>query len=412
MKHYPKPWYGAAIVALSSLFYLYEFFLRVSPTVITNELMQHFTIDALQLSFITSAFYIGYTPMQIPAGSLCTRLNLRYVMAAAMAAASLACLFFSLTESYTAAIIWRIIIGVLSAFAFVGPLMLVRRLLEPKYFAVTTGLIQLSGCLGATIGLEPFSNANQILGWQMTLTYTAGIGLILAVAFALFIRDPYIPKPKLQLSNRPKPYALLKDKQIWLIAGNAFCCWAPLAILGELWGVKLLDLKWSLSPTKAEALMNYFWIGVAISSPVAGWISDKIQSRTKPLLLCFLLSVVGSVILIYFPIYNPIFDKILLLVIGSSVAAQTLTFAMVNDYVTNELAGFAYGFNNVAVISSGIILPPITGLILTLVSDGKIINSAPFYSFYDFQQGLVVLPMISLIGVVFSQLVQETYKHE
>lgn len=412
MNHYPKTWYGAAIVALSSLFYLYEFFLRVSPTVITNELMQHFSIDALQLSFITSAFYIGYTPMQIPAGSLCNRLNLRYIMATAMAAASLACLFFSLTESYIAAITWRIIIGVLSAFAFVGPLMLVRRLLKPKYFAVTTGLIQLSGCLGATIGLEPFSKANQLFGWQTTLTYTAGIGLVIALAFALLIRDPHTPQPKAQLNKQPNPYALLKDKQIWLIAANAFCCWAPLAILGELWGVKLLDLKWSLSPIKAEAFMNYFWIGVAISSPVAGWVSDKIQSRTKPLLLCFLMSVVGSVVLIYSPVYNPISDKILLLVIGSSVAAQTLTFAMVNDYVTNDLAGFAYGFNNVAVISSGIILPPITGLILTLVSDGQVINNAPVYSFHDFQQGLIVLPIISLIGVVFSQMVQETYKHE
>ena len=85
---------------------------------------------------------------------------------------------------------------------------------------------------------------------------------------------------------------------------------------------------------------------------------------------------------------------------------------MVNDYVTNELAGFAYGFNNVAVISAGIILPPITGLILTLVSDGQVINNAPVYSLHDFQQGLIVLPIIGLIGIVFSQIVQETYKHE
>ncbi|MBF13683.1 MAG: hypothetical protein CMF46_04915 [Legionellales bacterium] len=408
MTKYPPVWQGGSIVALSSLFYLYEFFLRVSPTVITHELMHHFSIDALQLSFIASAFYIGYTPMQIPAGKLCNQFNLRYILATAMAASSLACLCFSLTDSYLMAIVWRIVIGILSAFAFVGPLMLTRRMLEAKYFAITTGLIQFSGCLGATIGLEPFSQANKLFGWQTTLGYTAMIGLIIALIFVILIKDEHnLTSP--EEPSHASGFILLKDKQIWMIAINAFCCWAPIAILGELWGVKLIDLKWS-GGLKPEITMNYFWLGVAIASPLAGWLSDRIQSRKKPLKLCFILSFIGSVVLIYFPAISTTLEKCLLFTIGASVAAQTLTFAMVNDYCPDNMAGFAYGFNNVAVISSGILLPPISGFILTMVSDGNQINGVPFYSLENFMHGLAILPIISIVGIISSHLVTETYR--
>ena len=400
---------GIFIIALSSLFYLYEFFLRVSPTVITTELMQHFSIDALYLSFITTAFYIGYTPMQIPAGSMCNHLNLRYVMASAMGLASIACYCFGITESYYIAILWRIILGVLSAFAFVGPLMLTRRWLPNRYFALTTGLIQFSGCLGALIGLHPFTVANQIYGWQTTLTYTAIIGLILACLFACFIRSNPTGHQLSENSNTSFDTSILRSKQLWLIAIIAFASWAPLAVLGELWGVRVLEVKWEAIGIKAELMMNYFWLAVALASPIIGWLSDRIQSRTKLLKICFLMSFIGIISLLLLP-PNIYLESCSLVLIGASVAAQTLTFAMVNDRMSPDKVGFAYGFNNVAVICSGIILPPISGLIMRYTWDGTLINEVPYYSLHDFQQGLIILPMISIAGLWVSSLVEETYR--
>jgi sugar phosphate permease len=45
------------IIAVAALFYLYEFFIRVSPSVITNELMRDFQIHAGYLGFLSSLFY-------------------------------------------------------------------------------------------------------------------------------------------------------------------------------------------------------------------------------------------------------------------------------------------------------------------------------------------------------------------
>ena len=61
------------IVLLGASFYLYEFFLRVMPTVITSELMSAFAVGTGQLGQLIGCFFYAYALMQLPAGLLCER---------------------------------------------------------------------------------------------------------------------------------------------------------------------------------------------------------------------------------------------------------------------------------------------------------------------------------------------------
>lgn len=69
-----------AILSCGWAFYLYEYILRVSPTVITNELMSQFNITAFTVGSLASFYYWSYVPMQIPCGVIVDRLGPRKVV--------------------------------------------------------------------------------------------------------------------------------------------------------------------------------------------------------------------------------------------------------------------------------------------------------------------------------------------
>ncbi|MFH1326200.1 MAG: hypothetical protein ABIH48_01905 [Candidatus Falkowbacteria bacterium] len=46
---------------LASLFYVYDFLLRVMPSAMTEDLMRHFSLDASGLGLMLAAFYYAVT---------------------------------------------------------------------------------------------------------------------------------------------------------------------------------------------------------------------------------------------------------------------------------------------------------------------------------------------------------------
>src|SRR5262245_39100443 len=82
------PW---LIVCCGMLFYCYNYFLLVSPSVMQNELTQAFHITATQFGTLAGFYYWAYTPMQIPAGMIYDKFGVRFVLCVAclMAAAGL-----------------------------------------------------------------------------------------------------------------------------------------------------------------------------------------------------------------------------------------------------------------------------------------------------------------------------------
>src|SRR5579872_6748351 len=71
-----QPW---MICTLGMLFYCYNYFLRVSPSVMQSDLMQNLHINATQFGTLAALYYWAYTPMQIPVGMIYDRFGARMV---------------------------------------------------------------------------------------------------------------------------------------------------------------------------------------------------------------------------------------------------------------------------------------------------------------------------------------------
>src|SRR5579884_3613957 len=72
--------YAWLVCCLGALFYCYEYFLRISPSVMTQDLMRVYHLDAAMLGNLAAFYYYAYTPMQLPVGVLMDRFGPRRLL--------------------------------------------------------------------------------------------------------------------------------------------------------------------------------------------------------------------------------------------------------------------------------------------------------------------------------------------
>ncbi len=405
------------VCGVGAFFYVYEFFLRVMPSAMTDELMRSFQIDAGGLGVLSAFFYYGYTPMQIPAGLLLDRYGPRVLLTLSMGVCAIGALAFGLTNSAIIASFARLFIGLVSAFAFVGALVLASRWFAPRYFALIVGLIQLMGCIGAIVGEAPVAVIVEHIGWRNTMFWSAAIGGVIAILFWLVIRDR--PENSENIHSHPtaatnteiqRLLKILKNPQTWSVGLYAFSCWAPISIFADLWGIPYLKLFYNTSVTTAATGVAIVWIGIAVGSPLVGWWSNKIANRKLPLLICAIFGLISSLFILYIPHLPWSFMYVALFLFGFAASSQSVTFGVVQDNNPLSVAGTAVGFNNMAVILGGVLFQPLVGFVLNARWDGTIINGLHFYSLADYRMALILLPLCSLIGI-FSSLfiIHETH---
>lgn len=379
--------------------------------------MRSFNTDAGGLGLITSLFFFGYAPMQIPAGLLFDRFGPRVLLTVSVFFCGAAALVFGVTDNFYIACAARWVIGFTSAFSFIGALMLASRWYAAKYYAMIAGLVQFMGSMGAIAGEAPIATMVEKFGWRPTAIWSAVGGLILAILLGLIIRDvPPDPINVAKHSLNIKRYnnewqrlrRVLGSKQTWAVSVFAFSTWTPISIFPGLWGVPFIMKLYGTNSTVATEAMIAAWLGTAVASPLAGWVSNRINSRNIPLTFCAILNLVTSITVIYVPISWPVMILMLFL-FGCAAGAQTVTFGIIQDIHPPAVAGTAVGFNNMAVIAGGVIMLPFVGYILNGVWDGHLVNGLHDYTLANYRSALMMVPFCGIMGLISSVfLIKET----
>lgn len=406
------------MVGLASLFYVYEFYLRVMPSAMTDDLMRSFNTDAGGLGLITSLFFFGYAPMQIPAGLLYDRYGPRALLTVSVFFCGASALVFGITDNFYIACAARWVIGFTSAFSFIGALLLASRWYPAKYYALIAGLVQFMGSMGAIAGEAPIAMIVEEIGWRPTAIWSALGGLILAVLLGLVIRDaPQDPinvaKHTLNIKRYDNEWDRIKrvlgSKKTWAVAVCAFSTWTPISIFPGLWGVPFIMKLYGTTSTVATQAMIAAWLGTAIGSPLAGWWSNRINSRNIPLISLAILNLVTSIAVIYLPLSWPMMITMLFL-FGCAAGAQTVTFGVIQDIHPPAVAGTAVGFNNMAVIAGGVIMLPFVGYILDACWDGTVLNGIHQYTLENYRMALLMVPICGIMGLVSTLfMIKETH---
>ncbi len=261
---------------LGALYYCYEYFLRIAPSVMMPELMQTYHLNGAQAGSLSAFYYHAYVPMQILVGLFMDKYGPRRLLTMACLLCALGTYFFASGHSLMLAQVGRFLVGFGSAFAFVGALKLATIWLPPNRFALVSGIILCLGMMGAMMGDILLRLMVDAVSWGVTLYMSALAGVVLAVILWLIIRDSnpaqYSP-PLHAITFRGLLRGLwgaIRNPQIWLNGLVGFLLYISLSAFAELWGIPYLTQAHHLSSTHAASANSMIFLGWAVGGPFWG----------------------------------------------------------------------------------------------------------------------------------------------
>lgn len=380
---------------MGALFLFFEMTIQVSPSVMAFQLMQDLHMTAFGLGIMSGCYFYTYTAMQIPAGILFDHFNARLVIVTSVLICTIGIAALGFSSNIYFACIARMFMGFGSAFAFVSVLVLTSDLFQAKYFATITGVTQTLAALGAMSGQLPISLMVQNMGWRYSVFIFTVIGLLIALIIYFFLK--YERSPRCITLNKSENFAqslkiIAMNKQTWFIALYACLLWAPMSAFTSLWGVPFLIIVDKLSHSSAAFLCSLMWLGLAVASPLLGFISTYYKKRKIALALSALLGVIsfGLILWVKFPVVTL---SIFLFIAGAACAGQALSFTLVKENNSRLVAATALAINNMAVVISGALFQPFIGWLL---------KAKDLTHVFQFRSALSVIFMAYVLGFIIA----------
>jgi sugar phosphate permease len=404
--------WGAAAV-----FYLYEFLLRVSVSVMTHGLMESYQVTSTELGVLSSYYYFSYVALQIPCGLIVDRIGPRRLITYSSILCTIGAFLFAHGDTLWFAKTGRLLMGAGSACAFLSTLKVAADWFSPRKFVLAAGLTAMMGVLGGTFGQRPFAVLVNEVGWRMAMHYAALGGIVVTLLVWLLIRDRRQHHKEYHSETAASIIAGIKliasNPQSWLIALSGCLMYLPVSVFAELWGTPYLMKMYHVDNEVASTANIMIFIGMAIGGPTAAWISNKIKSRQKVMFTAACLSFfcfLGVVVSTFMPIK---FIFFLLFCVGICKGGQVLCFTCVKEINPSRISGTTVGFTNTIVMLSGMIFQPGLGLILDLAWDGSHTSDGQrYYSANDYHTAMWAFPVALFINCIVLWFVRETYREK
>jgi MFS family permease len=411
-----QPW---IICSLGMLFYCYNYFLRVSPSVMQHDLMQSLHINATQFGTLAAFYYYAYTPMQVPVGMIYDRFGARLVQFFACLTAIIGLGVFITADSLSIASLGRCLIGLGTAFAYIGVLKLASIWLPPNRFATVAGLTTAFGMISAIIADKFLTPFVLNVGYKSALHAAFYIGIGLSLVILLFMRSkPKNPLAHQQVTTAPIRFSqllsalriVLTNPQMWLIGIIGCLFYLPASVFLDLWGIPYLKAVHQLSPEQAASAVSWTFIGWIIAGPSIGALSDKIKRRRSPLIVSAFMSTIFLSLIFYMPGLSLYTLYVLFFFVGIFCGAHPLCFALGKENSPNQISGTAVAVTNSLIMLGGMIFQPIVGKLLDKHAINAIVqDGVPIYSAGDYSYALTVIPIGLILAIILSFFLKETY---
>ena len=325
----PRAW---VVWGLAAAFFFAEYFARVAPGVMAPELMRAFKVRAFSLGELSAFFYYAYVGMQLPVGALIDRYGPRILLSLMAGLCGLSCLLFAYSNVLIVAELSRFFMGIGAAFAFVGALKLARNWFPSSQFGMLAGATQALGMFGAAVGEGPVSVLVQQLGWQYTIDLIGFVLISLALLILFVVRDQPQQVGEMRSQQSVSLWCglrvVIKHKPCWINGLFAGFLYAPTAAFAELWGPSYLHQVYHMQPELAATAISLIFIGFAISSPMVGWVSDRLKRRKPVMMSSAVLSLLFISLVLYCPHLSVTALMLLLFLYGMSNVAVAISMRL------------------------------------------------------------------------------------
>ena len=373
---------------IASIFYAYQYILRVMPSIMFDEIMQQFHIDAAIFGQFSGLYYIGYTLMHLPIGIMLDRWGPRKIMSCCMLLTVIGLLPIIFTENWIYLIAGRILIGIGSSAASLGAFKIIRMTFQEKHFTRMLSFSVTIGLIGAIYGGGPVSSMCSTLGYKSVVQIFAISGLLLA--FFTYLIVPEIDSTN-QASIISNIKALFSNKKVILL-----CCFAGFMVgpnegFVDVWGATFLKQVYGFDASISSYLPSMIYVGMCFGGPALSFIADKTGRYLGSIITA------GIVMLI---VFTMLVAKLLtvngvtigFLLVGICCAYQIIAIYKASTYVPENMAGLTTAIANMIIMSFGYGFNALIGIIIDANKGAEVAQ--------QFIYGIGVIPLALVIGII------------
>jgi len=379
---------GWTIWMVASIFYAYQYILRVMPNIMLEDIMQQYQIDAAIFGQFSGFYYIGYSLLHLPVGIMLDRYGPKKVMSGCILLTVVGMMPLVFSDYWVYPIAGRFLIGVGSSAAILGVFKVVRMAFSEKYFARMLSFSVMIGLLGAIYGGAPVSYMSDALGYQTVIKFLACGGIALAFITYLVIPD-ITSKPQSAVFSDVKE--VLGNYRVVLICLFAGLMVGPLEGFADVWGTAFLKQSYGFDAALATSLPSMIYIGMCFGAPVLNFMAEKIGSYLGAIVAAGVTMTISFLCLLAWHLSSSTVS-ISFVIVGVCCAYQILAIYQATVYVREEVAGLTTALANMIIMVFGYAFHTTIGTVINAMGG----PSAPDAMSY----GMAVIPIALGIGSI------------
>lgn len=395
--YYKAPW---LIWLVATLFLVFQFILQLSSGVLFEGLMDTFHIDALAVSFLTSAYYYIYVSLQLPVGLLLDRFDPRTILTSSAFICSLGCLCFALSPTYYWAILGRVTMGGGAAFAFCGLLLIIRQWFPKTAFSFMAGLSEGLSLIGTLIATVSIATLFSWVGWRGSYIIISLMGFGLTLLCFSIIPGTNSSLKKAPTNSSFSLWQQLKtvclDPLAWSTGFYISIIFCLITVYAALWSTPFFMSKLKLNLTMASFLTGLLYLGTAIGCPLFGWLAEKLAKRLVLFFYSTCFSACFLLLILFLPSENILLYGMLQFCLGLSTGNYLLAFSVSDDIAPKGMVNTYSGFTNCLSVLLAPILQPIIGFLLDRQTAEQVVS----FDAHHYQHALIILPMLLVLSLI------------
>jgi len=257
----------------ASIFYAYQYILRVIPSILLEDICQQFNIGAAAFGQFSGIYYIGYSLFHLPMGLLLDRVGPKKIMPASLLLISIGLTPLLFAENWIYPLIGRLLIGIGSSAAILGLFKIIRITFSEARFARMLSISVTIGLLGAIYGGTPVSMMRDAFGGQVVIECFALVGILLALVTYWIIPDF---KTEASSSVFADVKEVLSNRRVLALCLSAGFMVGPIEGFADVWGVVFLKQVLGLDSSIAAGLPSMIFIGMCFGAPLLNFLAEKI----------------------------------------------------------------------------------------------------------------------------------------
>lgn len=378
--------WGVWIIA--SVFYAYQYILRVMPNIMLSDIMQQFGINAATFGQFSGVYYIGYSLMHLPIGIMLDRFGPKKVMTCCILFTVIGMMPLLFAEHWVYPIVGRFLIGLGSSAAILGVFKIIRMTFSAERFPRFLSLSVMIGLIGAIYGGGPVSYLRDTFGYHFVIQLMAIAGVILASITYWIIPDVKSTAERTVISDIKE--VLTNKKVVWscIFAGLMV---GPLEGFADVWGTEFLKQVYGFEGTLAASMPSMIFIGMCFGSPVLSFIADKVGSYVAVIVAAGIVMAICFAFLLFWHLPTGVMT-FNFIIVGVCCAYQILAIYKASTYVREQVVGLTTAVANMIIMIFGYAFHSVIGGVINIMG-GPNTSEALIY-------GTAVIPITLALGAV------------